>query len=118
MKKKLLAYLLVAVILVPLCCPRSASAAAVPSLNLYFENNIAHCKADCQGPGKIELNMVLWQSNTVVDSWVLTGNIYVSFHKTCDVLPGGTYTLMLSGTVGGVPIQEVRIIRTNYEMNK
>ena len=118
MKKKFLVYLLAAVILVPMCCPHSVSAAAYRTLNLYFENNIAHCKADCRGPGKIELNMVLWQGNTVVDSWVLTGNIYVSFHKTCDVLPGCTYTLKLNGTVGGVPFQEVRIIRTNYEMYK
>lgn len=40
MKKKLLAYLLVAVILVPLCCPRSASAAAVPSLRQEHRGTI------------------------------------------------------------------------------
>ena len=118
MKKKLIAILLVAVLLVPGWCTQTSRAASLPLLNLSFVGNKAHCFAEIQGLGKINAQMELWHGTTVIASWSGTDYHMLDFNEICDVLPGYTYTLKLNGTIGGVAFQEVRVTRTNYEMNK
>ena len=118
MKKKLIAILLIATLLLPAWCEQKSRAASAPELNLYFLNNEAHCSASVRGSGRIVVQMELWHGNTVVFSWNSSGNKTVSLNETCDVIPGYTYTLKLNGTIGGVAFQEYSVTRTNYEMSK
>ncbi len=118
MKKKLIAILLVATLLIPTWCVQTSHAASDPYLNLYFLNNEAHCFATVKGAGTIEAQMELWHGNTMLFSWSRSGNKSLSINEVCDVIPGYTYTLKLNGTIGGVAFQEYSVTRTNYEMNK
>ena len=117
MKKKLLVFFLSALLLVPNWCMRTTHAAN-SELNLYFENNQAHCNAYVQGSGRIEVRMGLWHGNTEIISWQASDYFTLSMSKECSVVPGYSYTLKLNGTVGGVAIQEISVYRTNWEMNK
>lgn len=118
MKKKLIAILLIAALMVPSWCEQTSQAASAPELNLYFLNNEAYCTTVVRGAGRIEVQMELWHGNTVVASWHLSSNKNLNVCETCGVISGYTYTLKLNGTIGGSAFQEVSICRTNYEMNK
>ena len=118
MKKKLIAILLVAALLVPVLSTQTSFAVSPPSINLYFANNEAYCNAEISGLGTIVVQLTLWHGPSEVMSWSRSGSKVLSLNETCDVVPGYSYTLKLNGTVGGIAFQEVSVTRTNYEMNK
>lgn len=116
MRKGTITMLLAGVLLLASFCPRQVSAAAKLGLDLRFSNNIATCTGTVRGNGRIVVSMELWQGGTTVASWNASGNLALTITKTCAVEPGLTYTLKLNGTIGGVAFQELRVIKTNYEM--
>ena len=118
MKKKLIAVLLAAALLVPVLSTQTSFAVSPPSINMYFVNNEAYCNAEIRGSGTIAVQLTLWHGTSEVISWNRSGSKVLSLNEICDVVPGYSYTLKLNGTVGGVAFHEVSITRTNYEMNK
>lgn len=74
--------------------------------SLSFSGTTANCAVSIKAFGKyIDATLELWQGSTLVDSWQNTGNnrVYISgTHSNCT--PGVTYTLTVTGTIGGVPI--------------
>ena len=73
---------------------------------LSFSGTTANCSVSIKALGKyIDATLELWQGSTLVDSWHNTGNnkVYISgTHSNCT--PGVTYTLTVTGTIGGVTI--------------
>ena len=104
MKKKFLAALLVLVCLATVV--RSVNAAETRAAQVRPELTIVGTTAECEVSitdiGKsISVTMVLWQGTTLVDYWSATGQHEVLLHEICEVERGKTYTLKVSGTIGG-----------------
>ncbi len=117
MKKKLIAILLTAVILLPMCCSNSTHATSA-QLNLTFSGTVANCHAVVNGSSNIQATLELWQGNTMVCSWSSSGSFRIEIDEHCDVLVDYVYTLKLYGTIGGVSFQEQKVTRRNWGMNK
>ena len=89
-----------------LCTPIAQAAEAreagvVPMLT--FSGRTAYCDCTVTAYEKsIFVRMELWYGSTLVDSWTQSGTSTVSLNKTCTVNRGRTYTLKVSGTIGGV----------------
>ena len=104
MKRKFVAVILILTMLVAL--GNSAKAAEVrtsqivPSLS--FSGTTATCKVTITEFGKrIEATLELWQGNTLIDSWTGSASNRLIISETCTVVRGQTYTLKVSGTIGG-----------------
>ena len=73
---------------------------------LVFNGTTADCSVQIKAKGKyIDATLELWQGSTMVNSWHDAGNHSVFIqgtHSNCT--PGVTYTLTVTGTIGGVPI--------------
>lgn len=67
-----------------------------------FDGTTAKCKVVISGLGKeIKATMVLWQGTKLVDAWSDTGTDRLVINGTCEVERGVTYTLRVSGAIGG-----------------
>lgn len=113
--KKLMS-LITALILMSAMC---ASAFAVEpranriSPSLEFDGTTANCKVVIISSGDdINATLELWGGSTLVGSWPSKGSSYVSISGKCNVKKGVTYTLKVSGTIGGVSIDYGGISRT------
>ena len=83
----------------------------VPSLT--FDGETANCKVVITDPGKeIRATMVLWQGTRLVDVWSGTGTSQLILTGTCEVESGVTYTLKVSGTIGGTSFNSTPITGT------
>lgn len=79
--------------------------AAVAHPSLYFSGTTANGEVTIIDSGKqISATMSLWQGNTFVDSWSGSGTSVVKITGSCEVEPGKTYTLKVSGTSGGTTL--------------
>ena len=83
-----------------------AATRAVQTPKLSFNGTTADCSVQIRAIGKyIDATLELWQGSTLVDSWHGTGNNLVYIHDThSGCTPGVTYTLIVTGTIGGVTI--------------
>ena len=93
--------------------------AAIQKPSLTFNGNTAYCGAMVKEYGKsITVTLSLWQGGTMLASWSASGQNIVEIQRCCTAPTGLTYTLKLNGTINVVAFSEVKVIRTNYEMNK
>lgn len=107
----------VAIILALLLCigvsaaqPR-VSVVATPKLS--FSGTTANCSAAITSPDdEISATLTLWRGNRVIDSWSETATSAVLISGSCTVTEGLTYTLRLTGTIDGTPIQVVSVSGT------
>lgn len=115
MMKKLMSFITALILMSAMC----ASAFAVEpranriSPSLEFDGTTANCKVVIISSGDdIDATMELWRGSTLVGSWPGEGTSYVSISGKCNVTKGITYTLKVSGTIGGERIDYDGISRT------
>lgn len=83
----------------------------VPTLT--FSGTTANCSVTIMELGKdINATMSLWCGNTLVDYWSGNAANMLTLGGSCPVVKGQTYTLKVSGTIGGVLFNGVPIIAT------
>ena len=80
--------------------------------NLSFSGTTANCSVTVKGSGTIHATLELWRGSTLVASWSGSGTNRVSISGSASVSRGQTYTLTVSGTVGGVAIQATPVTKT------
>lgn len=113
MMKRLFSVVLVLTVLtlVPIAALAAVQApGAAP--NLSFSGTTANCSVTVKGSGTIHATLELWRGSTLVASWSGSGTNRVSISGSASVSHGQTYTLTVSGTVGGVAIQAVPVTKT------
>lgn len=107
MKKRMIS--LVAVALLLLSVSANASDMSIQSIiarpTLSFSGTTAICSATVTSGTSsdiITLNISLWCGNTRVGYWSTSGSGMVSINKTCTVVKGNTYELILNSTINGI----------------
>ncbi len=81
--------------------------------SLSFNGTTAICSATVTEPNKyIHATMTLSNGSTVVGSWSAGGPSVVNLSGSCTVVKGQSYTLVISGTVGGQPFSTTPITKT------
>jgi len=79
--------------------------AAQVSMALNFQGTTAMCSATILDPNKyINATLELWWGTTLIDSWPGSGTTSVSISGSHAVVHGRTYTLKVTGTIGGASI--------------
>ena len=104
MKKRVLAAVLILVLAISMCTSAFAVSprATTFSPTITFSGTTANCRVNIVEAGKyIDANLELWYGNTLVDSWPGSGTSVVRITGSCNVVSGRTYTLKVTGTVGG-----------------
>lgn len=85
----------------------------VISGSLNFSGTTAYCSGSVTEPGKyIHATMTLSHGSTVVGSWMAGGSSIVNLSGSCAVTKGESYTLVISGTVDGVPFSSTPYTKT------
>ncbi|MGN0985932.1 MAG: hypothetical protein ACI4OU_05500 [Candidatus Enterenecus sp.] len=85
--------------------------AVTPSLS--FEGTTANCwAAIIEANSEISATMTLWRGNRVIDSWSGEGTSALLLEGSCTVNEGLTYTLRVTGTINGEPLEVASITRT------
>ena len=111
-KKSLLPLLLVLIMAMSITTNATSRAKQVTS-SLTFSSTTANCKSTIVDSGqRIDATMELWCGRTLVDSWSGTATSLLTLSGTCIVESGHTYTLMVSGTIDGVPFTGTPISKT------
>lgn len=90
----------------------AATQATVYAPNLSFSGTTANCTVTVKESGTINATLELWQGSTLVASWSGSGTNRVRISGAASVSHGQTYTLTVSGTVGGVAIQATPVTKT------
>ena len=104
MKRSLVAVVLILVMLgsVGFGANAAETRAVQATPELTFDGTTANCKVTLMAVGKrIEATLELWYGSTLVDSWTASAPTRLVINETCTVIRGRTYTLKVSGTVGG-----------------
>ena len=81
-----------------------AAESRVATVNPYlsFSGTTANCSVSVTAFGKdISVTMQLCQGDTVLKTWYGSGRSVVSLSEEKSVVRGNTYTLKVSGTIGG-----------------
>ena len=87
--------------------------APVSSLSLTFSGGQAHGSASVISANQsINATMTLKRGTTVIGSASGSGTSVLSLSGDWNVESGKTYTLYLSGTIGGVPFEASPVTRT------
>ena len=103
MKKRILSLTLVLMLLLSLTVYAAEPRAVSVTPKLSFSGTTATCKVSCaQADAMIALTLTLSCGGEEVASWTEADFDYVSISETVEVEEGKTYTLEVSGTVGGV----------------
>lgn len=114
MKKRFVPLILVFVMLLTLganAAAESRATGATPELS--FSETTANCSVTITSPTKkIEAALSLWDGNTLIDSWSGSGTTVLVITGSTAVVDGRTYTLKVSGTIGGVAFEGTPISRT------
>lgn len=80
---------------------------------LSFNGTTANCSVAITGPGKdIAATITLWHGNRVMGSWSGSGTSALGVSGSARVNEGENYVLKVTGSIGGVPFDPVRISRT------
>jgi len=73
-----------------------------PTLSLSFEGTTANCSAVVRSAGdEMDLDLELWQGNTLIASWPASGNSTITVSGSCRVTKGLIYDLLITGKIGG-----------------
>lgn len=115
MKRRILSFAAVLVLMAAMCASAFAVEPRIPRISpkLEFSGTTANCEVVIISSGDdIDATLELWRGSTLVDSWSSEGTSYVSISGKCNVTKGVTYTLTVSGTIGGEPIDYDGIKRT------
>lgn len=113
MKKRLLYSLLVLALLLVLSTPVFAQERLNnAALTLSFNGTTASCSALIKGNGAINATLELWQGNILVNSWSNSGTTGIVIQGSATVSHGQTYTLTVTGTVGGTTINATPVTGT------
>ena len=76
----------------------------IASGSLSFSGTTAYCSGSVTDSGKwISATMTLSHNGSSVGSWSKSDWTNVTLNGNCQVTKGWTYTLVISGTVDGVP---------------
>ena len=101
--KKIISILLICIVL--FMCSAYASAEGGlrnATVSLSFKGETAYCECLVREAGKsITVSMKLYEGSSLIASWSGSGTSIVSMSKTAAVQSGHTYTLKVSGTIGG-----------------
>lgn len=80
---------------------------------LTFTGTTANCYVSVFDYGKsIDVTLELWHGGTKVDSWSKSGTTSVWINENCNVTSGYTYTLIVTGTIGGASINCTPVTKT------
>lgn len=85
--------------------------AASVTTELQFSGLTASCKGTIVGSGSIEATLELWRGSTKLESWSDSGTGYLQISETYSVSHGVSYTLKLTGTIGGVAFPESSVTK-------
>ena len=115
MKRKLMAVILAMVLV--LTQGMAAHAAEIRSTDviptLAFDGTTAECQVRITAPGKkIVATLELWCGTVLIDSWPGTASTLLVINGSGTVVKGRTYTLKVSGTIGGETFQGTPISAT------
>lgn len=112
MWKRTILVALCLIMLLPIQTHAVEQRAAVNQPTLTFSGTTALCEFRITDLGKnIQVTMELWNGSTLVDSWGKSGTHTVALSESCTVTRGQTYTLKVSGTIGGVGFNSVSITK-------
>ena len=109
MKKKLLAILTLSALVLAMTISAFAAERRAPSISvrLAFDGTTAECTAIITSVGdEIDATMQLKRGSTVLKTWTGDGTNVVNLYGEHGVTKGVTYTLVVSGTIDGVPFSE------------
>lgn len=114
MKKKMIPLVLVLALLLSLGAhaaePR-VSLVATPKLS--FTGTTANCSVVISSPGdEIEATLTLWRGSTIVKSWPASAQSLLLISESWPVTKGVTYTLTITGTIGGQSINGTAVSGT------
>ena len=114
MKRRIVPVVLVLVMAVSMCTAAHAAARAVTvTPTLSFSGTTANCSVSITKAGKeIDVTLELWCGSTFIDSWSATAMNYVRISESHSVVSGRTYTLKVTGTVGGETISSIPVSGT------
>jgi len=79
---------------------------------LTFSGTTANCSVMIMEAGTINATMSLWCGNTLVDIWSGNASNTLYLSGSCPVVKGQTYTLKVSGTIGGVLFNGIPVTAT------
>lgn len=115
MKRRILSFVAVLVLMAAMCASAFAVEPRAPRISpsLTFSGTTANCQVVIISSGDdIDATMELWRGNTLIASWPKEGTGQVIISGTYGVTRGVTYTLTVSGTIGGETIDYDGISRT------
>lgn len=106
MKKRMCILFVLTVLLISMCSyALAATNEIIVSPTLSFSGTTANCGVTITQPNKyINATLKLMYGNTEVGSWSKTGTTYVAISGNANVVHGRTYTVTVTGTIGGVTI--------------
>lgn len=111
---KKIAMLLAVVLLMatPLTAQATALRSQMVAPYLTFTGTTANCSVTVlasSGTDEIEMTVTLWQGNSWVESWDVTGTGHIIWEDTVTVVSGNTYVLTVDVTVDGEDLDQVYI---------
>ena len=113
MKKRFVPLVLVFILILSLSANAAEPRANLVIPNLSFEDTTANCSVTITAPGKeIKATMSLWYGNRLVDSWSGTAISALFLSGSAQVVDGRTYTLTVTGTIGGVAFEAESVSAT------
>ena len=115
MKKSFLAIVIILSMLVTMGMSGNAAESRTVTVKpiLTFDNTTATCQVSISAARKqISATLELWHESTLVDSWTSTATARLVISETCSVESGKTYTLKVSGTIGGEAFEGVPVSAT------
>lgn len=115
MKKRIVSFLLAAVILTSLGITAAAAESRISQQTpvLTFDGTTANCYVSVTALGKpITATLELWHGNFCVATWSDSAASRLIISEECTVIKGETYTLKVSGTINGVSFTGTPVIGT------
>lgn len=104
MKRRLIAFILVVIVITSFSVPvfaETRAARITPSLS--FSGTTANCRVTVSASQQdIDATLELWDGNTMVNSWSKSGSSYVLVSGTHACVSGRYYTVKVSGTIDDV----------------
>ena len=114
MKRRIVPFVLVLILAISLCTTAFAAArASRVTPNLSFSGTTANCKVTITEFGKeINATLELWCGKTLIDSWSDSATSRLTISESHRVVSGKTYTLKVTGTIGGEAISSTPVTGT------
>ncbi len=113
MKRRLCALAAVLALVMTMTVHAAPARTPRPNGSLTFNGTTATCSTTLSDYGKeLDVELQLWQGSTLVASWPASGTSKVSVEGTCQVTKGQTYSLLVTGTVGGQAYTSAPVTKT------